>query len=185
MWGGRGGGGGGSDKHCSPSAGHETPCSPRLHSCWPRSVYQSGVSFLSFHLSLCRESCTVVDKNAETIGARQYLCINKIMSNHTGRWRVSSNHRCSRNSAISSVLKPSLSTMTTRSIFQTSPISFESIYEPRCIRGPWSNNRKTLYCAKQVVLCICDFMCVPLYCRYIYGMVRNLRHGQRPLLIME
>jgi hypothetical protein len=34
-------------------------------------VYQSGVSFLSFHLSLCRESCTVVDKNAHTIGARQ------------------------------------------------------------------------------------------------------------------
>ncbi len=36
-------------------------------------VYQSGVSFLSFHLSLCRESCTVVDKNAHTIGARHDL----------------------------------------------------------------------------------------------------------------
>ncbi len=36
-------------------------------------VYQSGVSFLSFHLSLCRQSCTVVDKNAHTIGARHIL----------------------------------------------------------------------------------------------------------------
>ncbi len=66
--------GGGSDKHCSPSAGHEVRSSPRLHSCWPRSVYQFGVSFLSFHLSPCRKSCTVVDKNAHTIGARQYFC---------------------------------------------------------------------------------------------------------------
>ncbi len=73
LLGGCGGGGGGSDKHSSPSAGHEAPRSPRLHSCWPRSVYQSGVSFLSFHLSLHREGCTVVDKNAHTMGARQLL----------------------------------------------------------------------------------------------------------------
>ncbi len=60
-WGGVGEGGG-SDKHSSPSAGHEAPSSSRLYSCWPRSVYRSGVSFLSFHLSLYREGCTVVDK---------------------------------------------------------------------------------------------------------------------------
>jgi hypothetical protein len=28
-----------------------------------------NVSFSSFHLSMCRVSCTVVDKNAHTIGA--------------------------------------------------------------------------------------------------------------------
>ncbi len=65
-------GGEGSDKHSSPSAGHAAPSSPRLHSCWPCSVYQSGVSFPSFHLSLYREGCTVVDKNAHTMGARHY-----------------------------------------------------------------------------------------------------------------
>jgi hypothetical protein len=62
--------GGSSDKRSSPSAGHEAPSSPRLHSCWPRSVYQSGVSFLFFHFSLYREDCTVVNKNAHTMGAR-------------------------------------------------------------------------------------------------------------------